>query len=447
MTNILIIGAGKGGSSLLPMLYEEREINLLGVVDKNKNAPGIKIAKRLNIPISSDYRAMIRKSPALVINITGDPDVSKDIRRMADFKGELIDGRSAKFIWDMLKGREKRERNFKRNLLEQETLNKIGVMLLSAVKIDKLLDAILNSALEKTNSPAGSIALIDEENSEMYLAAISGFSPEFSRVSRWKIRDSGMTQYIINQRNYIVISDIKNDLSFHNPAVLSEGIMAIMAIPLMANDRMCGILYVDDFKPRKFTKREINFLRLMSVNATLAIEKTKLMEKIEQMAITDELTGLYNHRFFVKGLDEEIERARRYKHPLSLMMSDIDYFKRYNDTYGHLKGNYVLKQVAAIIKENTRKGDIAARYGGEEFAEVFVESEKSKAAEVAERMRVFIEKTHFNHAETQPGGKLTISIGVASFPEDAENMNDLIEKADNALYRAKGEGRNRMCVA
>ncbi|MBI3600900.1 MAG: diguanylate cyclase [Nitrospinae bacterium] len=447
-TNILIVGAGKGGASLLPILCEDKKVKLLGVVDKDANAPGIKLAKRLKIPVASDYKEIIQKErSALILNLTGKPDVSKDIRGMSGFNGEVIDGESAKFIWNMLKEREKKEKDFRRNIMEQEALNEIGVMLLSAIKIDELLDAILKSALEKTGSPAGSIAMIDEEKNDMYLAAVRGFSPKFSTVARWKIRDSGMTLYIINHRNPVVISDISKEPAFHNPVILSEGIMAIMAIPLVANDKICGILYIDDFKPRKFTVREVKFLRLMAVNATLAIEKARLMEKIEQMAITDELTGLYNHRFFVKSLEEEIERARRYNHHLSLMMSDIDHFKKYNDTYGHLKGDQVLKMVSGVLKEHTRKGDIVARYGGEEFAKVFVETEKGEAVNAVERMREAVEKFRLDLDETGLGSTVTISIGIASFPGDAENMNDLIEKADNALYKAKGEGRNRVCVA
>lgn len=446
--NILIIGAGKGGASLLPMLCEDRKVNLIGVVDKDINAPGIKLAKKLKIPIASDYKEIILKDGSdLILNLTGNPDVSKDMRGMTGFNGEVIDGESAKFIWNILKDREKKERDFRRNIMEQAALNEIGVLLLSAIKIDELLDTILKSALEKTGSPAGSIAMIDEEKNEMYLAAVRGFSPKFSTIARWKIRDSGMTLYIINHRNPVVISDISKEPAFHNAVILSEGIMSLMAIPLVANDKICGILYIDDFKPRKFKAREVKFLRLMAVHATLAIEKARLMEKIEQMAITDELTGLYNHRFFVKSIEEEMERARRYNHPLSLMMSDIDHFKKYNDTYGHLKGDQVLKMVSGVLKEHTRKGDIVARYGGEEFAKVFVETEKSEAVNAVERLREAVEKSRLNLDETGLGSRVTISIGVASFPEDAENMNDLIEKADNALYKAKGEGRNRVCVA
>lgn len=164
--------------------------------------------------------------------------------------------------------------------------------------------------------------------------------------------------------------------------------------------------------------------------------------KLEALAVTDGLTGLYNHRYFQQRLREEIQRAERYESTLCLAMLDVDYFKCYNDTHGHPRGDEILVEVARLIRENIRGTDVAARYGGEEFAIIFVEMDMAVAEEVAERLRRAIEAFEFPGEECQPGGRLTVSIGLACYPGDAATADELIKKADEALYRAKRLRRN-----
>lgn len=166
--------------------------------------------------------------------------------------------------------------------------------------------------------------------------------------------------------------------------------------------------------------------------------------KLHELSVTDGLTGAFNHRYFYAKLEEEIKRAERYGHPCSIIMSDIDYFKNYNDTHGHIEGDHVLKGVVSCIKKNVREQDHVARYGGEEFSVILPETGKKEAVETADRIRRYIQAQMFPNEETQPGGSLTISLGVAVFPEDAADPKSLIEKADAALYRAKENGRNRV---
>ncbi|MFQ5949588.1 MAG: diguanylate cyclase, partial [Nitrospiria bacterium] len=165
---------------------------------------------------------------------------------------------------------------------------------------------------------------------------------------------------------------------------------------------------------------------------------------LKQEAITDGLTGLYNYRYFRKQLDLEIKRAERYLHPISLLMVDIDNFKYYNDHHGHLRGNNILERIASLLKTYTRETNLVARYGGEEFAVLLPEAEAKIAAKAAVRMRRVIQKELFPFQEDQPSGNLTISLGVASFPWDAPNAQELVRCADAALYRAKALGRNRV---
>jgi diguanylate cyclase (GGDEF)-like protein len=164
----------------------------------------------------------------------------------------------------------------------------------------------------------------------------------------------------------------------------------------------------------------------------------------KQQAITDGLTGLYNRRFFNDELERELQRSYRHCLKMSLILIDVDYFKKYNDSNGHQAGDDVLKKVASLFRQHTRICDMECRYGGEEFALILPETNKSQALNIAEKLRKTIEETYFFNQENQPHGNLTISAGVATFPDDSMNVKQLIEKADSGLYKAKEYGRN--CV-
>jgi diguanylate cyclase (GGDEF)-like protein/PAS domain S-box-containing protein len=177
-------------------------------------------------------------------------------------------------------------------------------------------------------------------------------------------------------------------------------------------------------------------------------EKLKEIDKLKEEALilsyTDDLTGMYNHRFFIHQLTMEVDRQKRYPSPLSLLMIDIDYFKNYNDTNGHLAGDQVLKAISLIIQHAVRQTDMVARYGGEEFCAILINTNKEGAVVIAERVRRNAAETNFPNEKVQPNGDLTVSIGVATFSSKINTVTDLIREADNALYRAKRAGRNKV---
>lgn len=204
--------------------------------------------------------------------------------------------------------------------------------------------------------------------------------------------------------------------------------------------------------------------RLKDQNRKLALKETELLKvnrglerritdrtreirkinlKLQKQATTDALTNLYNRRYFLQKLEEEISRVERFKHNLALLMIDVDYFKEYNDISGHPSGDKALKKIANILIENSRKIDVVARYGGEEFVILLPETAKEGALHFAERIRKAIEATKFDFQSRLPSQNMTISIGLASSPEDCTPDN-LIINADKALYDAKKKGRN--CV-
>jgi len=179
--------------------------------------------------------------------------------------------------------------------------------------------------------------------------------------------------------------------------------------------------------------------------------ETKRLQKLaqereyyEHLSNIDGLTELYNHRYFHQILLTEIEREKRYRRPLSLMIIDVDNFKDCNDSYGHLVGDVVLKQIGALIKKSTRGCDFVARYGGEEFSVILPETSKQEAAVVAERIRSSIEEFSFSSCVGKHMGRLTVTIGLASLPEDAQDKTGLIEMADKGMYRGKESGKNRV---
>lgn len=190
-----------------------------------------------------------------------------------------------------------------------------------------------------------------------------------------------------------------------------------------------------------FTPNQVEFLSILTNLGGLAMENAKLYT----MAITDGLTRLYIQRYFILRADEEIKRSKRYSHQICMIMIDVDNFKKINDTYGHLEGNKILKGIAAILIHGTRETDVTARYGGEEFAILMPMTDKQSGYIVADRILKMVEKTTFTIRNTPL--KVTVSIGVSSYPLDGETSTDILDCADKMLYKAKASGKNAIVVS
>lgn len=241
---------------------------------------------------------------------------------------------------------------------------------------------------------------------------------------------------------------VNNISSFPLYKKLSDyGITSFIVSGLYQKKRVLGMIGVFSFTNKKFTLRDLNLLRMISVPISLLIENVELFDKTKLLSITDSLTQTYNRRYLEKVLSDILTKSQLNYIPVSIAMCDVDYFKFYNDTNGHPAGDYVLKTIAEILKKGVKGSDIVARYGGEEFIIIFPDTTKENAIKICEKLRKSIKDFKFPNEESQPNGDLTISFGIASFPEDGIKAEELIKKADIALYKAKELGKDRVIPA
>jgi len=210
-----------------------------------------------------------------------------------------------------------------------------------------------------------------------------------------------------------------------------------VVVPLKAKNKVIGILLADNmFNKKPITNNDVRILTMFANQAGLAIENSRLYEKTVVLSNSDSLTGLWNHGYFQYLLGEEIKRSSLVKSYFSFLLIDIDNFKKFNDTYGHQAGDSIIREISKVFKDVSRKIDIVSRYGGEEFAIILPITKKEEALILAERIRKAVEISSSLK-------NITVSIGVSSFPEDGEKKEDVIAKADKALYEAKRIGKNR----
>lgn len=226
---------------------------------------------------------------------------------------------------------------------------------------------------------------------------------------------------------------------------LQEDTRSVMVVPMNSHGAVVGVLTVESSEIGHFGERDLQMLSIVARSAASALENAELHKRTEELTIIDGLTETYNYRYFIRKLAEEKRRASRYELPLSLIMVDIDWFKKLNDTYGHEAGNCVLKSLAKVITRCIRDVDIFARYGGEEFVIILPQTPLHEARTIGERIRQQVEEHVIDTGHT---GKLriTVSVGVSSYPENGKSQEELVSIADQALYQAKGEGRNHVCV-
>ena len=325
---------------------------------------------------------------------------------------------------------------------ELEALNAVAATVSQSLDLVEILPQALAKVCEVTETPWGAIHLLDEPTDELRLAASYGLpATAVEGLTRLK-RGESLAGRVAQSGEPLVVDDPAT-----NPrsVVRMEGLESLVVVPLRAGGQVIGTLGVGSLTPRRFVPEEVAMLQVIGHQVGAAIENARLHEETTRLAITDGLTGLYNRRHFYQVLEQELTRVARYDSRASLIILDIDDFKRCNDTYGHVAGDRLLQDVARLLTGLTRRIDTVARYGGEEFIVLLPQTDKPGAIVLAERIRTAAPNGLGQGLAN--GTRVTVSAGVATYPLDASTPEELVHAADTALYQAKKAGKNKVCAS
>lgn len=339
---------------------------------------------------------------------------------------------------------EKRMEQLNRRMSETSTLYEAAGILTSQLALSEVLATVLRLAGELFQSPAASVRLIDASGKRLELAAQSGLGEEYCQRGAVPLGSSAAGRAALTREPVHIIDASRDDVYLKGELLAKEGLRSLLCLPLIVRGRCIGVMTLYHRQPRVYEPEELRFLSTFAGTVSIAVDNARLYGEQARLAITDGLTGLFNHKHFHEVLATELNRARRYGHPISILLVDIDRFKSYNDAWGHQAGDALLRFLAGIFKAAARENDLVARYGGEEFAFVLPQTDKRQATALAKRLCRGVERRRCKGEEILPGGRLTISLGVAAYPEDGLLAADLVGRADQALYRAKNLGRNQV---
>lgn len=298
----------------------------------------------------------------------------------------------------------------------------------------------LQEARNVFNADSGLIYSVDRETGRLEIMSSFGYGDAL--LDKMKTRGVSTVESCeaCRQRDPVAVDNLASDEKCRSLASVKTG--SCICLPIRTRNNLWGVLHLRRQHPDAFSTEDIQLAQAMSYQFAIAMQRAYLFEQLNRLAITDALTGLYNYRKLVEDLQREIVRSKRYTHPFSFIMCDIDHFKDFNDTYGHQAGDEVLREVARTLNGGKREVDRVYRYGGEEFSILLPETDWQEAVEVAEKLRRKVEAASVSVEGNTDPLSVTISFGVASFPADSREVETLIMAADEALYASKAEGRN-----
>jgi diguanylate cyclase (GGDEF)-like protein len=303
---------------------------------------------------------------------------------------------------------------------------------------------IVETIAAAVSAEQGSLATFEESEGLLRIAATKGYPAvlvEHLRITPGR----GLLGQVFESRRPLLVDDV-GQLQAHTPRRRYRT-SSFLSVPLIAHGDVIGVVSVADRADgRPFSRADLTAARALAAPAALALRSDRLAEQTRELshaATVDPLTALFNRRYFATRIEEEIERARRYSLELSLLLIDVDDFKRLNDELGHLAGDYLLRQIAEVLKRSVRVFDVCTRYGGEEFAILMPGSGVNNALVVAERIRSRVEQAARDSGPLPPHLRITVSLGLATLASDP-SPQEFIARADRALYRAKADGKN--CV-
>ncbi len=309
-----------------------------------------------------------------------------------------------------------------------------------SLELEEIARLSIRELVDLLDCDACAILLI--EGNELRVVCEKGFSRSIGTGTL--PLDLPPIQEIVHSRKSLAIGDVADS---NAAGCIPHGcsIVSWLCSPIVVDEQVIGIIHVDSSRKNAFSQDDLSFVEFLAGEISVAVESSLIHAQMRDLATKDELTGCFNRRKFNLDLEGELACAASGGRHLSLLMVDIDWFKRHNDAHGHQQGDVLLHRFGQLLKTSVRPQDKVYRYGGEEFAVLLSDSPGSSALATARRLCRAVRETEFERAETsQPGGRLTASIGVATYPEDASSSTQLLAAADSALYKAKELGRNRV---
>ncbi len=339
-------------------------------------------------------------------------------------------------------------RELKRTVDELAAFNEIGKTLTSTLDIREVMRIIMQKVSELLKPQNWSLLLVDEKKNDLYFEIAVGEGAEKIRGLRIQMGE-GIAGWVAREGVSVTVVDVREDARFSArfDEVAQFATRAVLAVPLRCKGRTLGVIEViNGAQAQDFTEDDARTLASIADYAAIALENARNFQRIEELTVVDDHTGLFNSRYLYRQLEVETVRARRFGHPLSVVFLDLDRFKAVNDTYGHQIGSQLLREVGAVLLSTLRAIDVATRYGGDEFVVLLPETDRAQAKLAAERLRQAMVDRYFLKDQGL-AVRITASFGVATFPDDASSADELMRQADMAMYRVKDGGRDGVRLA
>jgi len=335
----------------------------------------------------------------------------------------------------------------KRQIQEVAIFNDVAKALTSSLNLDSILQTIMDKMAEFFRPDTWSLLMVDEQKDELYFAIAVGDAAETLKTVRLKVGE-GIAGWVARNGESLIVPDVYDDPRFSKriDEMTKWKTRSIICVPLQSKHRVLGVIQLINCAMESFGEQEMFFLHALCDYAAIAIDNARAVEKIQELTITDDCTGLYNARHLYKTLEAEVYRSARFGYEFSVIFMDLDHFKMVNDTYGHLVGSKLLQEIGFKVKSQLRLIDYAFRYGGDEFVILLPQTEKNSALVVAKRLQEMMRRTQFL---TDEGLNLNVrcSMGLATYPEDAKSSHEIIRQADEMMYMVKNSSRDNIAVA
>ena len=336
------------------------------------------------------------------------------------------------------------EKAVKRKVYDLHNLVEASNDIYSILNFRQLINSALLTVIGQVGVQSAFVLMYDQAKRSYSQAFQKGFKSKEIQKLTFRI-DSPLVKFFTKHSTPVYIQELAQQPEFKTYVKKLDDLGIFIIAPIIFSDRVQGIIATrEKHYGSEFTQTDFELFHVLVNIISISIENAQHYEEIRNLSLTDEMTKLHNYRSFISRLKEEVNRAKRNQSQVSLVIIDIDHFKNYNDTLGHQAGDEALREVGKVLRKTVRDEDIVSRYGGEEFCVIFPGIAKQDIRPLGDRIRQRIESHKFYKEKIQPVGQLTVSLGGSTYPDDASDIHDLIQKADEALYRAKHLGRNQM---